>query len=116
MSMKKIQASVVLVFLVFIGSIFTVRTTLVYGMEAAVQTNGEVVFTEASTQPTSTTSEPSSDFSEEPTEKPKGKFPSTGELIAKSLSVSGVVLIIFLLSFYLFKRKKAADGKDGQSQ
>ncbi|MGX7148294.1 LPXTG cell wall anchor domain-containing protein [Enterococcus ureasiticus] len=113
---KKIQVSVALVFLVFVGSILTVPSISVYGMEAAVQTDGEIVFTQESTQPTSTTSEPSSDSSEEPIKKPGGKFPSTGELILKSLSVSGIAIIMLVFGVYLFKRKKSVDKKDGQSQ
>lgn len=116
MIMKKLRASVVLVFLVFVGSMFTVKTIPAYGVEAAVQTDGEIVFTQESTQTTSATSESSTESSNELIKKPAGKFPSTGELVAKSLSVSGVAIVLFALIFYLFKRKKSADGKDGQSE
>ncbi|WP_086312433.1 hypothetical protein A5821_000140 [Enterococcus sp. 7F3_DIV0205] len=113
MIIKKVKVNVALVFLVFVGSIFTVFFTPVYGEEAAVQTNGEIVFTKESTVPTS---ESSSDSSEIPIKKPDGRFPSTGELIIKSLSVSGLALVILVLTFYLFKRKKKTDEKGGQSQ
>lgn len=113
---KKVQISVVLVFLLFMGSIFTVTSISAYGMEAAVQTNGEIVFTEDSTKPTVETSEPTVNSSDTPVTKPTGKFPSTGELVAKSLGITGIAVLIFALLFYLFKRKKADDGKDGQGQ
>ncbi|EOH92442.1 LPXTG-domain-containing protein cell wall anchor domain [Enterococcus haemoperoxidus ATCC BAA-382] len=112
MIMKKINISVALVFLVFVGCLFTVKSTSVYGAQAAVQTNGEIVFTTESSQTSSTTS----GSSEESIKKPVGKFPSTGELVVRSLSVSGFVLVLIVFAFYLLKRRSATDGKDGQSQ
>ncbi|MBO0469636.1 LPXTG cell wall anchor domain-containing protein [Enterococcus sp. DIV0242_7C1] len=115
MTVKKIRATIVLLSLVFIGSFFMLKPALVYGAEASVKTNGEIVFTEESTPPTSETSETTSS-SEEPTKKPAGKYPSTGELIQKSLSVSGIAVLIFALGFYLVKRKRESTRKEGSDQ
>ena len=88
----------------------------------AVQTNGEITFydettgstTEPTTEPTidSSTSYPktSGDDSGTRIEKPVGKYPSTGELVQKSLSISGIVLIaVGIIFFVLKKRKKEAE-------
>lgn len=112
MTVKKMRATIVLLSLVFIGSFFMLKPVMVYGAEASVKTNGEIVFTEESTPPTSETTS----SSEEPTKKPAGKYPSTGELIQKSLSVSGIAVLVFALGFYLVKRKREAARKEGSDQ
>jgi LPXTG-motif cell wall-anchored protein len=115
MILKRIRASIVLLSLVFIGSFFIVKPVLVYGAEAAVQTNGEIVFSDESTSPTSETSA-STPSSEEPIKKPAGKYPSTGELIQKSLSISGIAILVFAVGLYLFKRKQRVERKRGPEQ
>lgn len=72
-------------------------------MGGAVQTNGEIVFFEEKTAPS--TSEPV------PKPSPKGKLPTTGELMKKSLSITGVTLIIIIVFFYM-KRNKERAGKE----
>lgn len=107
MKIKKIDISIVLIFFALLGGALSVMlVSPVYATEAAVQTNGEIVFAEKST----------SSSSEEPIKKPVGKFPSTGELVIKSLSICGAAVLICALSFYLVKRKKSYVGKDGESQ
>ena len=70
--MKKMKPAYVgLILLALIGGFLGIFTTA-YGEEAAVQTNGEIVF---STETGTSTS------SSEPVEKPRGKLPSTGELV-----------------------------------
>lgn len=98
----------------------------VYGAEngGAVQTNGVIEFyddTEPSTSEPTPSSEPEPSTSEEPkpseeptpssssepiVTKPQGKYPSTGELVKTSLTVSGVALVVLALLFFLWKRKK----------
>lgn len=67
-----------------------------------VQTKGEVGFYEE-TSPSTTTSDSST-----PTKvtKPKGKFPSTGELVKKSMMVSGGLILVLLLFILLHKQRK----------
>lgn len=115
MMLKKVQTSIVILSLVFIGSLFTIKPVLTYGAEAAVQTNGEIVFSDESTVQSSETSSSQSN-DEELTKNATGKFPSTGELVLKSLSISGIAVIILAVCFYLFKRKQKVEGKDGQNQ
>ncbi|MBO0473361.1 hypothetical protein IGL98_003322 [Enterococcus sp. DIV0840] len=81
-----------------------------------VQTSAGVGFYEDSTQssssiePTATTSQ--SDVSE----KPKGRYPSTGELVKKSLALSSIILILFVVLFILWKRKKNNQTKNGKEE
>lgn len=114
MMLKKVQTSIVILSLVFIGSFFTIKPVLTYGAEAAVQTNGEIVFSDESTVQSSGTS--SSSSNDEEIKNAGGKFPSTGELVLKSLSISGVAVMVLAVCFYLFKRKQKDEGKDGQNQ
>ncbi|MEI5994290.1 LPXTG cell wall anchor domain-containing protein [Candidatus Enterococcus mansonii] len=59
------------------------------------------------------TIESSSSSSEQPTssskpivEKPKGKYPSTGEVIRRSLALSGSALALIALIFFIKKRRE----------
>lgn len=85
------------------------------GNGGQVQTNGEIIFYEdepepsSSQPPVSSSSEapvPSTPSSEPPVTKPPGKYPSTGELVKKSLSISGGVLILIAFFLFLYKRRK----------
>ena len=73
----------------------------------AVQTNGEIGFYEedGSTEPSTSTSS-SKPIEKETPVKPKGRYPSTGELVKTSLSISGVVMVVVVLAYFLLKRKK----------
>lgn len=81
-----------------------------------VETNGVVGFYEdSSSSSDSTSSNPTSNSStSSQVIKPTGRFPSTGELVKKSLSISGLLLLLIVL-FLLFKRKKERD-KGGESK
>jgi len=76
----------------------------------AVQTNGVIGFYETSADSSGSEepveSIPSSSDSEPPVTKPAGKYPSTGELVKKSLAVSGVALVLGVLILFFWKRRK----------
>lgn len=84
------------------------------GNGGAVQTTGGVGFYEDETTPTTTpsaTEEPK----ETPSLKPKGRYPSTGELVAKSLSISGATLVVIVAIYFIWKRKKDNAEKEKES-
>ncbi|WP_375178487.1 LPXTG cell wall anchor domain-containing protein [Enterococcus rotai] len=122
--MRKIKKNiVVLSSLVILGMLFSLLVLNVRSeaseIGGAVQTNGKIKFYEESSSteppvsskepPTSSVPEPSSP--EKPSPKPKGRYPSTGELVKKSLSISGVAIVLAVLIFFLWKRKKEKDGQ-----
>lgn len=76
----------------------------------AVQTNGEITLYDETSPSTTDSSLPpgsTNDSIPEPKPKPKGKLPSTGELVKTSLFVSGIALVMMLFFFYLWKQKKS---------
>ncbi|MEI5990142.1 LPXTG cell wall anchor domain-containing protein [Enterococcus crotali] len=89
----------------------------VFAEAGAAQTNGKVSFYDDTPIDSSSTTDPSG--TTEPTNsngdsggssvKPVGKLPSTGELIAKSLTISGSILLVLGLSFVLVKKKRRAE-------
>ena len=95
------------------------------GNGGQVQTNGEISFyadeplPSSSSEPPapSSTQEPSSEApvptssSEPPVTKPAGKYPSTGELVKKSLTISGGVVLLIGLFLFLYSRKKKEAGE-----
>ena len=94
------------------------------GVGGAVQTNGEIGFYKDDDPVTSSSSTaPSSSSSSTPPKsssstvtsgtvtKPTGNYPSTGELIKKSLSLSGIALVLLAFLLFLFKRKKKEVGE-----
>lgn len=88
------------------------------GSEGAVQTKGEVTLidgmTSTSGRSTSTTKESVLPNTEGKRQKPMGRLPSTGELVKKSLTISGIiVLLIFLTAYYLRTKKKQSESKKG---
>ncbi|MCB5953440.1 LPXTG cell wall anchor domain-containing protein [Enterococcus sp. CWB-B31] len=96
---------------------FTVvgNTAFAEGNGGQVQTNGQITFYEdepkpsSSEPPVSSSSQepvPSVSSSELPVTKPAGKYPSTGELVKKSLSISGAALIVAAFLLFLYKRRK----------
>jgi LPXTG-motif cell wall-anchored protein len=112
MNKRKMHVHPLLVFLTLISGSFLFWQSPAYGMQADVQTNGEIVFTESST---TTSSDHSTESSSKPLiEKPQGKFPSTGELIQKSLLISGFLLLVLVLLIYIVKQKRM--GKDDKSK
>lgn len=67
-----------------------------------------------SSVPDSSTPKPSpSESSQSPIiTKPQGKYPSTGELVKTSLSISGVVLLMIVLIVFWWKRKKDQESRE----
>lgn len=73
----------------------------------AVQTNGEIGFYEEDGSiESSTLTSSSKPIDKETSIKPKGRYPSTGELVKKSLSISGAVVVVIVLGYFLLRRKK----------
>lgn len=85
----------------------------------AVQTNGVVSFYEetiessSSTEP-STTTEPTTEPTKPSGSKPAGKYPSTGELVKKSLGISGAALVLIVLILFYVKRRKEQESGEGK--
>ncbi|WP_321385934.1 LPXTG cell wall anchor domain-containing protein [uncultured Enterococcus sp.] len=96
----------------------------------AVQTNGVIGFYEEETSDSTSSSSSDSATSESSlpsesttsqsklpsdggTNKPTGSYPSTGELVKNSLTISGAALIVIAAAFLFWKRKqeKEAQGK-----
>lgn len=98
-----------------LSSFMLVLLTLMVGTPAyaqegegggAVQTNGVIGFYEEDAPPASSSTEPIGSSSEPAVTKPAGKYPSTGELVRKSLSISGAILVLCVLVLFLIKRRK----------
>ena len=115
MKIKKKYLSSILAVLVLLWGGGSLGRGTVFGMENEVQTNGEITFYEekSSDSATSSSSTKNSSNSPQPTSgsadgtvKPLGKFPSTGELVKKSLTISGVLVVGFAVVFYWLNRKK----------
>lgn len=112
--------SVVVIAFIFVG-----RPAIGLATEngGAVQTNGVVSFYEETTEPSSTTepsttTEPTTTPTTEPTKpsgsKPAGKYPSTGELVKKSLGISGAALVLIALILFYVKRRKEQETGEGK--
>ncbi|MGL4696731.1 LPXTG cell wall anchor domain-containing protein [Enterococcus larvae] len=85
----------------------------------AVQTNGVVGFYEEGSSDSSSSDSSSSDGSSSSestsqstlpptggTTKPTGSYPSTGELVKNSLTISGAALLVIAAVFLFWKKKK----------
>ncbi|WP_348921140.1 LPXTG cell wall anchor domain-containing protein [Enterococcus rotai] len=108
-SIKEIKLFFVLGFLVFI--LFPIISFADDG--GVVQTKGDITFFEE--EPSSSSSaEPSTTEPSQTTpadsvstiKKPKGKLPSTGELVKASLSISGILLIVVASGLFFWKKRK----------
>lgn len=78
----------------------------------AVQTDGVVDFYEETIISTTESNVPktqNSSVAPSPT-KPRGRYPSTGELVKRSLGISGFALIVFVLFYFLLKKRKGKEG------
>ncbi|WP_321384336.1 cell wall protein [uncultured Enterococcus sp.] len=88
----------------------------------AVQTNGQITFFDEteSTDSSDSTETSSSQLPDAETSgsnlpdnigslKPEGKYPSTGDLFEKSLSISGGIILAAVLLFALFRRIKGVE-------
>ncbi|WP_086349710.1 LPXTG cell wall anchor domain-containing protein [Candidatus Enterococcus clewellii] len=91
------------------------------GNGGAVKTNGVIGFYEEDVSESSTSESSSSDSETSETtqstlpptggtSKPSGKFPSTGELVKNSLTISGIALLVMAVLFLIWKRKNREGG------
>ncbi|OJG96781.1 LPXTG-domain-containing protein cell wall anchor domain [Enterococcus termitis] len=112
--MKKLNSLVL--FSIACVSLFTIHPISVHaegeGNGGGIQTNGEIGFYEETKGTTEPTTEPATSDSTPKITKPVGKYPSTGELVKKSLSISGAALIVIALLVFLWKRKKDDDKQE----
>ena len=111
--MKKEVVHLLLISVIYFGIGFGGLAVVNAEEIGQVQTNAGVGFYEASTdsstiEATTTTTKPTN------VTKPKGRYPSTGELVKKSIAISGIVLILFVVIFILWKRKKNQQTKKGK--
>ena len=88
------------------------------GSEGAVQTKGEVTLTNGTTAtsgtPTSTTKDLTLPNTKGQSQKPIGRLPSTGELVQKSLKISGLLILLIFLTAYFLKRKSKKGRSDDE--
>ncbi|ALS36543.1 LPXTG-motif cell wall-anchored protein [Enterococcus rotai] len=109
--MKKIVKNRFLFVSILCLSFCLTTFSTVYAEEIGqIQTKAGVGFYEASTSEsesntTNTTATTVTSKSEVVT-KPKGRYPSTGELVKTSLSISGLILVILVLILFLRKKKE----------
>lgn len=113
---------------VFLTMLMFLSAPVSFAQEGAVQTKGEVILWEESSEssepPTSST-EPSdstvpsesvvsSESSQAATvSKPAGKYPSTGELVKSSLTITGIALLLIMLILFFLKKKKEREIGEG---
>ena len=124
--MKKIRfisliASSVLVLVCFLFTPVVIEASANGG---AVQTNGVIGFYEEDTSESSTSESSTSESSDsgsissesitsqstlpptDGTTKPTGKYPSTGELVKSSLTISGIALLVIAVIFLIWKKRQ----------
>lgn len=104
--MKNKRMSIYLFSFVVMCMFLVLKPNICYGVDAEVKTNGEIVFTESSTSPTTSTSSSTDKL----VSKPKGKLPSTGELVQKSLVVCLIVLGLFAVILWWKKKNEKVEG------
>lgn len=94
---------------VWLGILLTAGTVSSYAETGGtVRTNGVITFYEEELPPTEgSNSKPPVDNEK----KPSGKLPSTGELVKRSLGISGVIILAIALILILIKRKRK-EGKE----
>jgi len=106
--MKKIVKNRFLFVSIFCLSLCLAAFSTVYAEEIGqIQTKAGVGFYEASTSESTSNTTATTDTSKsEVVVKPKGRYPSTGELVKTSLSISGLILVILVLILFLRKKKE----------
>ena len=101
--MKKKFWFLTISFMSFFSFIVSADIAFADEIGGVVQTKGEVGFYEETTS--SSTFSSDSKVPNKPT-KPKGKLPSTGELIKKSILISGSLILLLVLFVLVNKRRK----------
>ncbi|OJG26542.1 LPXTG-domain-containing protein cell wall anchor domain [Enterococcus caccae] len=76
---------------------------------AEVPTKGEIVLFD---DETSSSSQPPPSSSSENVTKPKGRFPSTGELVKYGVSIGGSLLLLLVIFLYLLRKRDRNKGKE----
>lgn len=106
--MKKIVKNRFLFVSILCLSFCLTTFSTVYAEEIGqIQTKAGVGFYEASTSESeSNTTATTVTSKSEVVTKPKGRYPSTGELVKTSLSISGLILVILVLILFLRKKKE----------
>ncbi|MBM7689831.1 hypothetical protein BCR24_13145 [Enterococcus ureilyticus] len=107
--MKKIAKKRFLFVSIFCLSLCLATFSTVYAEEIGqIQTKAGVGFYESSSSDsgTDTTNTTATSATSEAVTKPKGRYPSTGELVKTSLSISGLILVILVLILFLRKKKE----------
>ncbi|MBP2098160.1 LPXTG cell wall anchor domain-containing protein [Enterococcus rivorum] len=110
-------------YLLLFSAILVVSLLTIWAVQVNAEENGGVISTKGQItllEDTTTTETKTSESSKDktigpPVGKPSGKLPSTGELIKKSLSISGMVMIGITFCLYWWKRqqrKKAFKGEE----
>ena len=107
--MKKITSSLLVIVLCSFSTLLF--TNVSYASEkdgGSVKSQGTITFVEGSKKPGVV-----APGAEKPTPNTPGKtFPKTGELVTKSLWISGVILLFIGCYFIIFKRKSQEDKND----
>ncbi|WP_086315508.1 hypothetical protein A5821_002993 [Enterococcus sp. 7F3_DIV0205] len=100
-----IISSLLLLFLVMING------RVAFAQEGAeVPTKGEIVLFDDETS--SSSSQPPTASSSEKVTKPKGRFPSTGELVKYGVSIGGSLLLLLVIFLYLLRKRDRNKGKE----
>lgn len=112
--MKQKIAKLLLSALIVFGVSFTSMSSsyAAEGEGGQVYTEGVVGFYTDEVQESSSTKTSTSTSTTTPVTKPTGKLPSTGELVKTGAVISGVVVLVAVFIFILWKRKK--DEEEGR--
>lgn len=109
---KKIIPYFLLISIIYLGIGFMNFSSVEAEEIGQVQTSAGVGFYEDSTDSSSTQQKTTSQS--ETSTKPKGRLPSTGELVKASIALSGIILILFVVLVILWKRKKNKQSGNGK--
>ncbi|MGM0125870.1 hypothetical protein IGI37_003271 [Enterococcus sp. AZ194] len=109
--MKKIVQSMLIIVLCSFSLLLYTNSSYANEKDGgSVKSRGTISFVEGSQKPGVVKPTP---VDKKPTPSPSGKsFPKTGELVTKSLWISGVILLFIGCYFIVFKRKSQEDQQD----
>ncbi|MEI5990598.1 hypothetical protein A5881_002103 [Enterococcus termitis] len=116
--MKTKTAYFLLISVICFGIGFSYSSSVSAEEIGQVQTNAGVGFYESSTDSSSTQSTTKTSTTKNPdtVTKPKGRYPSTGELVRQSITISGIILIFLAILLILWKRKKNQQTRNGKEE